>query len=285
MLAVPTVPTVCPPFTAYSALAMPSCLASQLSTLVVLFSILAGVGAGVLLRFAGGWSQEQVIWFSLPGELFMRLLTCLSMPLVLPKLVTAIGSMDPITGSRILFKVLLFYGILNIMIETTGIIVFFAINSSQVTEDKENATNIAETSLPLSYAVRDLMFNLVPENIFTAPFLRYQTVVTEINHTVSYQGDQAEHANILGLVAAATALGVTIAHVGEKASPILEVFRSLSLVTSLMMEVVIKWMCPLGLASLVATQILCVKDPAESLGQLTKFVLTMLAGRILRPIS
>ena len=267
---------------------MPSCLATQVSTLVVLFSILAGVAAGVFLRYAGGWTQEQIIWFSLPGELFMRLLTCLSMPLVLPKLVSAIGSMDPTTGGKIIFKVLSFYGILNIMIETTQILVFFAINSTEAIEEKTNTTGAVETSLPLSYALHDLLFNLVPENIFTAPFLRYQTVPTETNNTMSYHGNHVKHTNILGLVAAATALGVTIAHVGEEASSILQFFTSLSLLTSLMMEVVIKWMCPLGLASLVATQIVTVKDPSKSLGHLTKFVVTMLAGEediLVHPLS
>ena len=201
------------------------------------------------------------------------------MPLVLPKLVTAIGSMDPVTGGRILFKVLIFYGILNIIIETTGVLVFFAINSTEGSEERSNSTGSHENSLPLSFAVRDLMFNLVPENIFTAPFLRYQTTVTEMNNTITYNGDHADHANILGLVAAATVLGVTIAQVGERATPILQFFSSLSLLTSLMMEVVIKWMCPLGLTSLVATQILSVKDPTKSLAQLTKFVVTMLAGQ------
>ena len=261
---------------------MSSCLASQASTLVVLLSILAGVAAGVFLRFAGGWRPEQVIWFSLPGNLFMRLLTCLSMPLVLPKLVAAIGSMDPSTGSRILFRVLLFYGILNIIIETTGVLVFFAFNTGQ--EEVLIGTNkseVSETSIPLSFAVQDLLFNLVPDNIFTTPFLRYKTNRVETNNSVvTYEAGHDNHANILGLVAAATALGVTIAHIGEKASPVLEFFASLSLLTSLMMEVVIKWMCPVGLASLVASQILLVKDPVKSLHHLTMFVITMLAGTV-----
>ena len=77
--------------------ALPSWLASQRGTLAALASILLGLALGLVLRAAVGeaaaWRAEELLWVALPGHLFMRLLSGLSMPLVLPKLVSAIGSM------------------------------------------------------------------------------------------------------------------------------------------------------------------------------------------------
>ena len=222
--------------------------------------------------------MQEASLLALPGELFLRLLKCLSMPLVLPKLVTAIGSMDSKLGGIILAKVLLFYGCLNILIEATGLLVFISIKPYE--ESESNATNFNKTSLPMSVAVKDLSYNLVPENIFTAPFRRVQTEIIEESEDLNFHSKETENINILGLVAASTAIGITIAHVGEQAAPLLQFFSSLSLVTNMMMEKVIKWCCPPGLMFLIASQILIVPDPLKTLNTLVWFVVTMVTGRI-----
>ena len=75
-----------------------SWLQDQKATVSALVSLLLGLTLGLLLRHALGggdqWKSEDLVWLALPGDLFMRTLTSLSMPLVLPKLITAIGSMD-----------------------------------------------------------------------------------------------------------------------------------------------------------------------------------------------
>ena len=75
-----------------------SWLQDQKATVSALVSLLLGLALGLLLRHALGggdqWKSEDLVWLALPGNLFMRTLTSLSMPLVLPKLITAIGSMD-----------------------------------------------------------------------------------------------------------------------------------------------------------------------------------------------
>ena len=53
-----------------------------------------GGALGVGLRYYGEWKEQQLVWLALPGQLFIRLLKCLSMPVVLSKLVSALGSME-----------------------------------------------------------------------------------------------------------------------------------------------------------------------------------------------
>ena len=63
---------------------------------------------------------------------------------------------------------------------------------------EKNNTHGDGLSLPPSLAIRDLAFNMVPDNLVTAFFRRYQTKAVNNGTHVSYFGEQAETPNILG---------------------------------------------------------------------------------------
>ena len=108
----------------------------------------------------------------------------------------------------------------------------------------------------LRFAMRDIAFNLVPENVFTAPFQRFQTLQVvppgnELGMDAMESGDQetqlvgnlaeevanvqrspaeahfegkvVDGANVLGLVAAAAALGAAAAIRKEEGKMVVEV--------------------------------------------------------------
>ena len=116
-----------------------------------------------------------MVFLALPGQLFLRLLSALALPLILPKvlpcliylsnssstccflhppipkLVAALGSMDADTGGKVLAEVLAFYALLNLAIECTGLAIFLAIDpGANVNLDTQvfNQTQQSET-LPL----------------------------------------------------------------------------------------------------------------------------------------
>ena len=131
----------------------------------------------------------------------------------------------------------------------------------------------AISQLPFSFAVQDLVFNLAPDNIFTAPFRRFRTQVDETQEgKTTYCDSFSLDPNILGLVIVSSALGVAIAkwvwsqksekgkhlnfcRVGDKAGPVLSFFSSLATLTSHLMDFTLVYMSPPGLLSLVATQV------------------------------
>ena len=223
-----------------------SCLRDQRATISVLTSLLLGLGLGLLLHQAlavlsifiqfihilsmfidfipgfllrhalgGGdeWESETLVWLSLPGNLFMRTLTCLSMPLVLPKLITSVGSMDLQEGGKTLGRVLLFYAALNIMIETSGVLIFHAVvpNNEELLSINKTESDYVASHLPFSFAIQDLAFNIAPDNVFTAPFRRFRTQVDNVEGKTTYSDGFSFDPNILGLVIVSSALGVAIA--------------------------------------------------------------------------
>ena len=196
-------------------------LQEQRATVSALASLLLGLALGLLLRHLQGgghlWRSEDLVWLALPGNLFMRTLSSLSMPLVLPKLITAIGSMNLVEGGRSLGRVLLFYAVLNVLVEVCAVLIFHAVFAAEEEEMPMLSTNRTQpepvASLPFSLAVPDIIFNLFPDNIFTAPFRRYRTQVSKDNEAGKeiYTKGFSPDPNILGLVIVSSALGVAIA--------------------------------------------------------------------------
>ena len=135
------------------------------------------------------------------------------MPLVLTKLITAIGSMDLRKGGKTLGRVLLIYGALNIIIETSAVLIFYAVipNNEDILSINKTQADYVASHLPFSFAMQDLAFNLVPDNVFTAPFRRFRTQVNNVESKTTYSDGFSLDPNILGLVIMSSALGVVIA--------------------------------------------------------------------------
>ena len=259
-----------------------SCMRRQAGPLSALLAILAGALLGLLLRAAeveeGG---PLLLWVALPGQAFLRILSCLCLPLVLPKLVTALASMDPATGGALLLRLLAFYGLLNLAIECTALALFLAIDPVGA---EVRATNLTQGSaiVPVRFAVKDVVFNLVPDNLFTTPFQRFQTSVAEEGG--GYEGEVVAGANVLGMVAVAAAMGGAAALRREEGRAVVEVCAGLAALTSTLMDGVLRWACAPGLLSLAAAQVAAMPAPATALTQLAWFVLTMVAGNLVLPL-
>lgn len=67
----------------------------NLLTLLTIVGVLAGTILGWGLRATGyNWSAREVMYFQYPGELFLRMLKCLIVPLLVSSITSAIGSLD-----------------------------------------------------------------------------------------------------------------------------------------------------------------------------------------------
>ena len=57
--------------------------------------VIGGVIFGLLLRTSRQvWSDREVMYVSYIGEIFLRMLKALILPLIVPSLITAVGSLD-----------------------------------------------------------------------------------------------------------------------------------------------------------------------------------------------
>ena len=73
-----------------------SCLKTNALTLATFAGVLVGVVLGVILRSARDeeWSKRDAMYVSFVGDLFLSALKSIIIPLVIPSLIIAIGTLD-----------------------------------------------------------------------------------------------------------------------------------------------------------------------------------------------
>ena len=78
------------------------CLRSGGLTLATMAGVIGGVVFGLGLRgVKTDWTDREVMYVSYIGEIFLRMLKALILPLIVPSLITAVGSLDmSLSGSK-----------------------------------------------------------------------------------------------------------------------------------------------------------------------------------------
>ena len=70
-------------------------LYDSLVTAYLQAGVIGGVVFGLILRNCKDhWSEREVMYVSYIGEIFLRMLKALILPLIVPSLITAVGSLD-----------------------------------------------------------------------------------------------------------------------------------------------------------------------------------------------
>lgn len=98
-------------------------LSEQLITLSTLASVVLGVIVGLVLRNTanGKWSERDVMYIKFIGEIFLRILKGLTLPLIISSLIAAIGSLNLRLSGKIGARAVLYY------LSTTALAVFLGI--------------------------------------------------------------------------------------------------------------------------------------------------------------
>lgn len=266
------------------------CLKGSALTLATLAGVIGGVIFGLSLRQrAEPWSEREVMYVTYVGKLFLRILKALILPLIIPSLVAAVGSLDMSISGKVGSRAVGYYMATTVMAVILGIILVSAIHPGSV-ETKDNAVERVGTSRNVTAVdtLLDLARNLFPPNLVQACTQQYRTVLTypsikadghdpENLYTWKISGEYVNSMNILGLVFFSVFLGITLAIMGEKGKPLMEFFICLSEAMMTITTWVI-YMAPVGVFFLIGGQILEMDDFGVVAGQLGKYFMTVLVG-------
>ncbi|KAI5633206.1 sodium:dicarboxylate symporter family domain-containing protein [Phthorimaea operculella] len=87
-----------------------SFLRGNLLTMLTVIGVVSGTMVGWGLRATGyEWSRREVMYFQYPGELFLRMLKCLIVPLLVSSIVSAIASLDLSLSGKVGMRAILYY--------------------------------------------------------------------------------------------------------------------------------------------------------------------------------
>lgn len=219
------------------------------------------------------------------GDLFLRMLKSLILPLIISSLVSAIGSLDLSLSGKIGARAIGYYAATTICAVILGIILVVSIQpgvGSSAAQTTKSARNVSTID-----TLMDLVRNMFPPNLVQACIAQHRTEPKPPENATNVPVDEWElkekeesGTNILGLVVFATVLGITLGKMGPQAKPLLNFFESLSGAMMLITNWVI-WLSPIGVLSLVASKITEMKSLDEVVAQLGMYFLTVVIALLI----
>ncbi|CAL7952022.1 unnamed protein product [Xylocopa violacea] len=249
--------------------------------------VCAGITTGFILKTftPQPWSKRNVMYLKFPGELFIRLVNCLILPLVMSSIVSATCNLKK--SGQIGLMALYYY------ITTTMLGIILSVTLVQIIRPGEllKNKNIVSQSTSRSYitldTILDLLRNLLPDNIVSACLHQYQTVLEKSqNESVPIEEWNIDHTsivgtNVLGLVFFSLILGLAIGDIEAKGEPLMNFFRSLS---DAMMKIM-SWaimLVPISALFLISAKIVEVEDFDSVIKRLGIYILTVFSGLLIQ---
>ncbi|CAL8471163.1 g10705 [Coccomyxa elongata] len=234
-----------------------------------LIGVVVGIGGGLLLRMAEP-TEEQIDLLGFAGELMLRLLKMLVLPLVAGSMVAGVCALRGSASSmaRVARYTLLYYALSTAVAVTLGIILVNVINpgrggalsSDAVTscrgaDLKAAAQSVAPRDSSPLQALLVVARSAVPDNVVAA----------------------AVNMNILGIITFSLFFGLCLSQLGDQADGLISLINAFNAVISRMVTAVL-WTSPLGIASLIAAAICRACSLLGTLGALGAWLATVLSG-------
>ena len=259
----------------------------NLNALLTIVAVVLAIGVGVALRSSGSkWTERQIAYLGFPGELFLRALKALIIPLIVSSLVSALGSLDSRFAGRVGSRAVIYYLITTALAIGLGILLVLTIRpgAKQLTSSGNDTNADAASSLTSSTdTILDLIRNLIPPNLVEACFAQYSTYgeadPKDATH-VFLRSKRVESTNILGLVVFSILLGVVCSRLREAGRPIIELFTCLSEASMSITRIIIHF-TPIGVLFLVLPRVVEVDNVAEMLESVGLYTATIMSGLLI----
>ncbi|KAJ8277387.1 hypothetical protein GJAV_G00074610 [Gymnothorax javanicus] len=280
----------------------------------------AAVALGVFLGFAvrsRQMSLREMKYFAFPGELLMRMLRMLVLPLIVSSLVTGISSLDSKASGKMGFQALIYYMVTTLVAVFIGIVMVIIIRPGKGNRDSLVASSGNIEPVQAADAFLDLIRNMFPPNLVEACFKQYKTVyskriykrnvtimlnlteamnftesgfpanVSQVLQTVEETVEEivpmsgsSGGINALGLVVFSMCFGLVIGKMKQQGQALREFFDCLNDAIMRLVSIII-WYAPVGILFLIAGKIVEMKDLAQVGGQLGMYTITVMVGLLI----
>ncbi len=240
-------------------------------SVTILIGLAAGIVCGFLFIITGN-EQTVQFWIVPWGEIFLRLLKLIAVPVVFLSIICGIFSIGNIKDfSKLAGRTFLLYILTTILAISLGLLLVNTIKPGNVFDHSEQADlqNQFETTVTQQQQSADIVKNqgplsflieMVPDNIFKA---------------------SSDNSKMLQIIFVAVLIGIVILFLpDEKTSMVQTFFIQLNDIFLSMVEFIMK-MAPVGVFALMTGMIADFGGNAGILGALGLYALTVVAGLIL----
>ncbi|XP_046585419.1 excitatory amino acid transporter-like [Haliotis rubra] len=277
-------------------------LQQNLLLIVTMLAIIFGIIAGMVCRLFEP-SSDTVQLAQFPGELYLRMLRMLMLPLIISSIITGLSSGSGSSAGKIGALSMVCYASTSILATLVGLAVVVIIKPGSYTDS--TATYVSQNSGIVSGmdSILDLFRNLIPDNIVAATVQHSTTVSVAAEdegvHGVNSSADEringsmevnnihhpnstkrtvlVDGENVIGVLTYCIVFGVTLNKLGQRGAALIQFFSQINTVTICMIKLVM-WYSPLGVMSLIMGQIMSTADIMETGQTVAVYVASVLCG-------
>lgn len=267
---------------------------ANMLVILTVAGVIVGVFIGLGVRnFSPTLTQQIYIGF--PGELLIRLLKMIIIPLVVCSLVSGAASIDPQALGKLGGWAMLFFLVTTLIASSIGVVMAFIITPGSVSVNKPAGLDeVVPAHKEVIDSFLDLIRNIFPSNLVSAAFQSYATGYklvkkngTDGNPNITVEkvpiGTDQDGMNILGLVVFAIVFGVALRKLGEEGEILIKFFNSFNEATMVLVSWIM-WYAPLGIMFLVAGKIVEMEDISDLFASLGKYIACCLIGHAIHGI-
>ncbi|XP_061832099.2 excitatory amino acid transporter 4 isoform X1 [Nerophis lumbriciformis] len=284
-------------------------LKRNLFVLVTVAAVFLGIIVGFALR-SRNLTLREIKYFAFPGEMLMRMLQMIVMPLIVSSLVTGMSSLDSKASGKMGLRAVVYYMVTTLIAVFIGIVVVIIIQPGKGSMDKPVVNGGNAEQIHALDALLDLIRNMFPPNLVESCFKQYKTLyknvtvrvtndvlnTSDANENVSrlLRTSQEKHeivpmpgsssgVNALGLVVFSTCFGLVVGHMKKQGQPLRDFFDCLNEAIMKLVAVII-WYAPVGILFLIAGKIVEMKNVAEMGNQLGMYTLSVIVGLLIHGV-
>ncbi|XP_062841016.1 solute carrier family 1 member 9 [Trichomycterus rosablanca] len=261
-----------------------------LLTLTIL-GVIGGSVMGLLLRYVPDLDSDTLMLVSFPGDILMRMLKMLILPLIISSLITGLAGLDARSSGRMGTRAMVYYMSTTIIAAVLGVILVLTIHPGnpklRANQVSAGPKNQEVSSLD---AFLDLIRNLFPENLVQACFQQVQTVLKKVAVPLDNQTEPVFvnrkklefkwGMNVLGLIGFFITFGLCMGKMGERGKVMSDFFNILNEIIMKMVSMIM-WYSPVGIASLICGKIAAIGDLEVVAQQLGMYMVTVIVGLII----
>lgn len=155
-------------------------------------SVLLGIIVGSIIRATSKhpWTEREIMYLNFVGELFLRTLKSLILPLIATSLITAIASLNLTLSRKIGGRAVAFYLTTTSLSVVLGIAMVSWIRPGVGTEIEEDInTEFVTKKITTVDTLLDLLRNMCPPNIIQACLEQTSTVLTPPTNNSNTSGE------------------------------------------------------------------------------------------------
>uniref|UniRef100_A0A8D2DJP2 Amino acid transporter n=1 Tax=Sciurus vulgaris TaxID=55149 RepID=A0A8D2DJP2_SCIVU len=246
--------------------------------LLTVSGVVAGAGLGAALRELK-LNRTQITYLAFPGEMLLRMLRMIILPLVVCSLVSGAASLDASSLGRLGGIAVAYFGLTTLSASALAVALAFIIKPGSGAQTLQSSDLGLEESGPPP----------VPKETVDSFLDLYATDYKVVTHNTSFGnvthekipiGTEIEGMNILGLVLFALVLGVALKKLGSEGEELIRFFNSFNEATMVLVSWIM-WYVPVGIMFLVGSKIVEMKDIIVLVTSLGKYIFASILGHVI----